>query len=103
MDFDIVASTLKITDEGSIPEMRIWSILLVKSDLNGVYILVEVSFYIYKSGWIKKTQLYKTGEVDIRPSTTTYYLNQTNTCKYISELNVNMSLNRFFHYRYRSD
>ena len=30
-------------DEGSLLEMRIWSILLIK---NGVYILVEVSFYI---------------------------------------------------------
>ena len=27
--------------------MRTWLILLIKSDLNGVYILVEVSFYIY--------------------------------------------------------
>ena len=35
-----------ITDEGSVPEMRIWSILLIKSDIkNGVYILVEVSYY----------------------------------------------------------
>ena len=37
---------LRITDEGSLPEMRIWSILLIKSDLNGVYIKVEVSFHI---------------------------------------------------------
>ena len=35
---------LRITDEGSVHEMRIWSILLMKSDLNGVYILI--SFYI---------------------------------------------------------
>ena len=38
---------LRITDEGSLPEMRIWSILLIKYELNGVYILVEVSFYIF--------------------------------------------------------
>ena len=37
-----------ITDEGSVHEMRIWSILLIESDLNGVYILVEVSFCIAK-------------------------------------------------------
>ena len=34
---------LKITDEDSVLEMRIWSILLIKSDLK---LLVEVSFYI---------------------------------------------------------
>ena len=37
---------LRITDEGSIPEMRICSILIIISDLNGVYILVEVSINI---------------------------------------------------------
>ena len=37
---------LRITDEGSAPEMRIWSILLINLTKNGVYILVEVSFYI---------------------------------------------------------
>ena len=35
---------LRITDEGSVPEMRAWSMLLIKSD--GVHFLVEVSFYI---------------------------------------------------------
>ena len=35
----------RITDGGSVPEMRIWSILLITSDLNGLYIL-EVSFYV---------------------------------------------------------
>ena len=35
---------LRITDEGSVPEMRIWSILLIKCDLIWCYILVEVSF-----------------------------------------------------------
>ena len=30
-----------------VTEMRIWSILLIKSDLNGVYILVELSSYIW--------------------------------------------------------
>ena len=35
---------LRNTDEGSVPEMRIWSISLIKSVLNGVNILVEVSF-----------------------------------------------------------
>ena len=37
---------LRITDEGSVPEMRIWSISLIYSDKNGVYILVEVSIWI---------------------------------------------------------
>ena len=37
---------LSFTDEGSVPEMRIWSIVFIKSDKNGVCILVEVSFYI---------------------------------------------------------
>ena len=36
---------LRITDNDSVPEMRVWSILLIKSD--NVYILVEVSFYIW--------------------------------------------------------
>ena len=37
----------RITDEGSVPQMRIWSILLIKSVYeNGVNILVEVCFYI---------------------------------------------------------
>ena len=36
---------LRTTDEGSVlTEMRIWSTLLMKSDLNGVYILI--TFYI---------------------------------------------------------
>ena len=35
-----------ITDEGSVPEMRIWFILLIKNRFkNGVHILVEVSLY----------------------------------------------------------
>ena len=29
---------LRITDEGSVPEMRLWSILLIKSDLTMVYL-----------------------------------------------------------------
>ena len=33
----------------SVPGMRIWSILLIKSDLNGVYILLEVSYFICPS------------------------------------------------------
>ena len=35
-----------ITDDGSIPEMRRLFALLIKYDLNSVYILVHVSFYI---------------------------------------------------------
>ena len=35
---------LRITDEGSVPEMRIWSILLINPISNVVYILVGVSF-----------------------------------------------------------
>ena len=38
---------LRITDEGSVPEMRIWSISLKFNPIkNGVYILVEVSIWI---------------------------------------------------------
>ena len=32
--------------------MRIWSILLIKSDLFGVYILIEVSIYISTTWWV---------------------------------------------------
>ena len=37
---------LRITDEGSVPKMRIWSILLIKSDLKWCIHLSEVSFHI---------------------------------------------------------
>ena len=37
---------LRITDEGSIPEMRIWSILLIKSDLKWC-IHLSRSLYLY--------------------------------------------------------
>ena len=37
----------RITDEGSLPEMRIWSILLIKSELKWCIHLSKVSFYIY--------------------------------------------------------
>ena len=39
---------LRITNEGSVPKMRIWSILLFLKIrfFNGVYILVEVSFHV---------------------------------------------------------
>ena len=37
---------LRITDEGSVPKMRIWYILLLHPIEYGVYILVELSFYI---------------------------------------------------------
>ena len=40
----------RITDECSVPEMHIWSILWIKSDL--IYILVEVSFYILTTLWL---------------------------------------------------
>ena len=40
--------SLRITNEGSVPEMRIWSISLIKS--YGIYNLVEVSFHIVKPG-----------------------------------------------------
>ena len=41
---------------GSVPEMRIRPILLIKSDLKWiyVYILVEISFYIYNSSVLKQ-------------------------------------------------
>ena len=38
---------LRITDEGSLPEMRVWSILLINPNENGVYILVE-TFLIFQ-------------------------------------------------------
>ena len=38
---------LRITDEGSVPEMRIWYIFLILIPIkNDVYILVKVSLYI---------------------------------------------------------
>ena len=37
---------IRITYESSVPEMRICSMLLIRSNLNGLYVLVEVSFYI---------------------------------------------------------
>ena len=43
---------LRITDEGSVPEIRIWSMLLIKSDLKWCIHLVEVSFYISTSWWV---------------------------------------------------
>ena len=44
---------LRITDEDSVPEIRILSILLIEFDLKyGVYIFVEVSFYISTTWWV---------------------------------------------------
>ena len=37
----------RIIDEGSLPEMRIWSILLIKSDLKWCIHLIEFSFHSY--------------------------------------------------------
>ena len=37
---------LKITDEASVPELRIWSILLIKSDLKWCKHLSRTLFYI---------------------------------------------------------
>ena len=39
-------------DEGLITEMRIWSILLIKSDLNDGRILADVSMFVFQ---IEKT------------------------------------------------
>ena len=39
---------LRITDEGSIPEMRIWSILLIKSDLKWCIHLSRSLYIVYK-------------------------------------------------------
>ena len=36
---------IRITDDGSIPEMRIWSILSIQSYSNGESVLAEVSFF----------------------------------------------------------
>ena len=37
----------RITDEGSLPEMRIWSILLIKSDLKWCFHLIRSLFLYY--------------------------------------------------------
>ena len=65
---------LRITEEGSVPEMRIWSILLIKSDLNGVYILVEVSFYIWtRFSEAKLLYVVLNGLQDLHDSSTSGY------------------------------
>ena len=46
--------------EGLVPEMCIWSILLINPILNGVYIVVEVSFYINNSSVSNKDSTYVT-------------------------------------------
>ena len=49
---------LRITDEGSVPEMRIWSILLIKSDLKWCTHLSRSLFlyFIYmEHNWKKAT------------------------------------------------
>ena len=44
---------LKITDEGSLPEIRIWSILLNKSDLKWCILLSRSHFlYLLRKTWI---------------------------------------------------
>ena len=47
---------LRNTDESSVPEVRIWSILQLDSYKNGVYmyIWVEVSFYISTTWWVSR-------------------------------------------------
>ena len=40
---------IRITDEGSVPEMRIWSILLIKSDLKWCIHLSKSLFLYCKS------------------------------------------------------
>ena len=44
---------LRITDEGSVPEMRIWSILLIKSDLKWC-ILLRRSLFLYFNTWFRE-------------------------------------------------
>ena len=46
---------LRITEDGSVPKIRIWSIVLIKSDR--VYILIEVSFYILAAGIVELIKL----------------------------------------------
>ena len=43
-----------ITDEGSVPEMRIWSILLIKSDLKWC-IYLSRSRFLYFNYWVSVT------------------------------------------------
>ena len=42
----------RITDEGSLPKMRIWSILLIKSEIKWCIHLSKVSFYISTTWWV---------------------------------------------------
>ena len=42
---------LRITDEGSVPEMRIWSILLIKSDLKWSIHLSRSLFLYFSTTW----------------------------------------------------
>ena len=45
-NFVIYFIWLRITDEGLVPEMRIWSILLIKSDIKWCIHLSRGLFYI---------------------------------------------------------
>ena len=49
---------LRITDEGSVPEMRIWSILLIKSDLKWC-IRLSRRFFIFVSFIQVRTNIYR--------------------------------------------
>ena len=48
---------LRINDESSVPEMRIWSILLIKSDLKWLIHLVSRSLFSYLTGLDRKRML----------------------------------------------
>ena len=65
---------LRITDEGSVPEMRIWSILLIQSDLKWRIHLSKSLFFVFKcapfrlhdnsgkwDGWALKSFVNSTG------------------------------------------
>ena len=48
-DHKLEMASLRITDEGSVPEMRIWSILLIQSDLKWCIHLSKSLFLYYNT------------------------------------------------------
>ena len=65
--------------------MRIWSILLIKSDLNGVYIWVEVSFCISALTAVKD-HVMKYSETAFSNSNVNYFWSIKNSSEVIEKL-----------------
>ena len=74
---------LRTTDEGSVPEMRIWSILLIKSDLKWCIHLSRSLFLYYKvgTGSLHQKWLYQWKEQDKSWKSPTKVPDKT-LCKY---------------------